>query len=135
MKIAAWVMTFGLVTGLMLFGPTVAAGADDRVDGCTAVPDAGPNFDFLDACNEHDLCYLDRPYGDDRAARRRCDREFFDAMIAACRADYEGRWLTRSSCYGVAGVYYVGVRAFGAFGWIDRNSASITDPAETNSAA
>lgn len=133
-KLLVWTMAIGLLSGLFLFGPVAGAGAQTQVDGCTAVPDSGPNFDFNAACDVHDRCYLERPYGDDRAARRQCDVEFFYGMIDSCRADYGDRWFARRSCYSVAGLYYVGVRTFGAFGWIERNTASVTDPAAATAA-
>ena len=130
-------MVLALVSGLFLIGSVTAAGAQtDNVDGCTAVPDSGPNFDFTEACNTHDRCYINRPYGNDRTARRQCDVDFFYDMADACRGDYEDQWLARQSCYGVAGVYYLGVRAFGGFGWVERNGngASVADPATATAA-
>ncbi|MEL7155134.1 MAG: phospholipase A2 [Actinomycetota bacterium] len=133
-KLVAWTLTVALVAGLLLFGTAAGAEAQTQVDGCTAVPDSGPNFDFTSACNTHDRCYLERPNGDDRAARRQCDVDFFYDMVDLCRADYPGRWFARQGCYSVAGLYYVGVRAFGGFGWLERNTASVTDPAAASAA-
>ncbi len=127
-KLVAWAVAAVVVTGLFLVGTTVTAGAEDGVDGCTAVPDSGPGFDFTESCNQHDRCYLQRPYGDDRAARKQCDVEFYHDMVDSCRQDNEGFWARRG-CYGLAGVYYLGVRAFGGFGWAERNTADVTNPA------
>lgn len=113
--IAASVVVLGMV-----FVPTsIAAAADGEVDGCTAVPDSGPTFDFNDACDDHDRCYIDRPYGDDSTARRSCDRIFYADTKAWCNDRWSSRsdFFERGACKGVAWVYYVGVRAFGRSAW------------------
>ncbi len=123
-------MAMTLLAGLVLFAtPAGAQTADDVVDGCTAVPDSGPGFDFTESCNTHDRCYFERPYGNDRDARKQCDVDFFWDMVDHCRAAHPDSALALRGCYTVAAVYYLGVRSFGGFGWVDRNSASVVDPA------
>lgn len=102
-------------------------GGPTPVDGCTAVPDSGPGFDFTEACNDHDRCYYERPYGDSADARRQCDRDFLAAMRQWCDDEWSS-WrdeLTRRGCRSVAWLYYVGVRLFGGFGWSERSDASL----------
>lgn len=127
-RLLAGVMVVGLMSGLFIGGAT-AASAETGVDGCTAVPDSGRTFDFNDACDSHDRCYLNRPHGNDAAARKQCDVDFYWDMIASCRNDWPRRsqWLQRGSCYGVAAVYYLGVRAFGGLGWDEGQSAPLAE--------
>lgn len=129
-KLLAAFVILGLVLGLGIGGAN-AAGAEVKVDGCTLVPDSGRTFDFNEACITHDQCYLERPYGDSAAARKQCDVEFYWDMVDSCRDDWPKRsqWVKRSACYGVAGVYYLGVRALGGFGWTDGTTAPIAEGA------
>lgn len=119
-----------VVLSALLFAasPAGAQETTDVVDGCTAVPDSGPGFDVTEACNTHDRCYFERPYGDDRSARKQCDVDFFWDMVDLCQDRHDGGLALRG-CYSVAAVYYLGVRAFGGFGWAEGNSASIAEPA------
>lgn len=60
-----------------------------------------PGVSFLGACNAHDTCWAaGRPRGD-------CDLSFGTAVRNACRV--LGQTETRSSCEGLAGVYYSAV--------------------------
>lgn len=107
------------VASLGFAGAAPAAAHEPGEDGCTLVADSGYFFDFHEACDDHDRCYIDRPYGSSSEARARCDGEFFDAMVASC----QDRWPKRRQvgrrivCYGVAAAYYVGVRGLGGFSW------------------
>ncbi|MEM9132965.1 MAG: phospholipase A2 [Actinomycetota bacterium] len=128
-RLMASALAVVMLSGLLLFAsPAAAQDVEDDVDGCTAVPDSGPGFDFTEACNTHDRCYLERPYGDDRSARKQCDVDFFWDMVDLCRERHDGGLALRG-CYSVAAVYYLGVRAFGGFGWVERNTGSLADPA------
>lgn len=121
----------GLLSSLLVVVPTTVAGAETVVDGCTAVPDSGPVFDFTEACNDHDRCYLERPRGDSWWDRRQCDRDFYRAMIDACQDRYPRRsqWFKRGSCYGVAVVYYLGVRVLGALAWDEGQAPALAEAA------
>jgi hypothetical protein len=77
-------------------GVTGAAGAAApgwETNGCTMVPD----FDFVDCCDQHDICYCQ---GGNEDARVACDEALRD-----CIANRGHPWL--------AEIYYAGVRAFG----------------------
>lgn len=118
MVIALTASTLGLVT----VAPATAAAAEPN--GCTAVPDSGDLFDFTEACNVHDLCYINQPYGDSSSARKQCDREFLDAMRSSCNDMWPRRsdFFERIGCKGVAGLYYVGVRIAGGLAWESNES-------------
>jgi hypothetical protein len=103
-----------LSTLLLVAAP---AKADEHVpyaNGCTAVPDSGSNWNFHNACDQHDKCYVDRPYGVNEGGRKRCDDEFYNRMTWDCV--YRAWWWPRQDCFNVAGAYWVGVRSFG--GWV-----------------
>ncbi|MDH3684262.1 MAG: phospholipase [Acidimicrobiia bacterium] len=117
-RIPAAVVAVLLAVTTLLLAPAVA-GAQTEVDGCTAVPDSGRTFDFTEACLDHDRCYLERPHGDSSDDRRQCDRDFYVAMVDQCESAWPDRsdvW-SRRACRAVAGLYYIGVRWFGAFAW------------------
>jgi hypothetical protein len=111
-------LALALVIGLTATVQSPAA-AQSVVDGCTAVPDSGPSFDFTEACDAHDDCYINQPHGSSADDRRQCDREFRDAMFDSCRDLWPKRSqaFSRGVCFGVAWVYYLGVRAFGDLFW------------------
>ena len=131
--IVAGLLSTGLFSTVLAGGATAAGNATTviDVDTCTAVPDAGRLFDFTDVCRTHDSCYIDQPYGSRAAARRQCDVEFYWDMVDSCRADWGRRsqWLKRSGCYGVAGVYYLGVRALGRLAWEEGEPAPLAEAA------
>lgn len=80
-------------------------------DLCTVVPDRGLGvFDFRRACYMHDMAYFWTPLAD----RSVIDGQFFNDMIASCRAAHPWYSLRRYACYAVGGAYYLGVRLFGA---------------------
>jgi hypothetical protein len=68
-----------------------AAVAGLRGDGCTGVPDSSPSFSLYEACEGHDSCYEHKPHGADGEGRKRCDDEFYDAMVRWCEANH-GPW-------------------------------------------
>ena len=76
------------------------------------VPDYGSVFDFTEACYAHDQCYGDIESPLDRQT---CDRQFLSDMLASCNEMWPEDLDSRRSCYGVALLYYLGVRAGGGF--------------------
>lgn len=54
-------------------------------NGCSGVFSEGANFNFRDACNFHDLCYMDYTYGKSEAGRFECDRLFYNRMVSHCK--------------------------------------------------
>lgn len=121
------VATLAVVGALFVIAPAAAEAAEVEVNGCTAVPDSGPTFDFTEACNDHDRCYVNQPYGSDSAGRRACDRAFAQDMLDHC----DDRWpdsadrRDRRVCRGVARVYYFGVRVFGGISWDEGEPAPL----------
>ena len=115
-----------MAVGLLAVGPSAAWAQGEVADGCTAVPDSGRTFDFTEACDGHDYCYVEQPYGSSGDARRQCDSEFLDAMLASCDDMWpEGsQRFSRMLCQGVGWVYYLGVRAFGGFFWDEADPAT-----------
>lgn len=106
------------VVGALAGAPAVSAAPEAPAavaspDGCTGVPDSGPSFNFLDACNGHDGCYERKPYGDSWTGRLRCDNDFLDAMVGWCKDNHSWWSPLRGTCLGVAATYYDGVRKFG----------------------
>jgi hypothetical protein len=91
----------------------VAAVAVAQTDGCTAVPDRPLGFDFKGACDAHDICYENKPYGDSWSGRLACDDDFFDNMAAHCKDNHAWWSPLRAACLAAASVYYDGVRKFG----------------------
>ena len=92
----------------------LSLGAGDRAhatpagqgDHCTFSPDKIPGvFNFISACDQHDACYAQKPYGATVAGRERCDTEFYAAMLRSCHS---------SRCRALAGTYFSFVRSFGA---------------------
>jgi hypothetical protein len=110
----------GLV-GALAAAPAASAAPDApsapaavaQTDGCTAVPDRPLGFDFKGACDAHDICYENKPYGDSWSGRLACDNEFFDNMAAHCKANHAWWSPLRAACLAAASVYYDGVRKFG----------------------
>ncbi len=84
-----------------------SSSAAQSYDGCTAVPEAPSGISFTYACNQHDICY-----GTHSNTRAGCDAEFYELMVQACA---EARSVRQYySCRTWAGIYYWGVRLFGA---------------------
>lgn len=127
--LATALLTTVLSSFLVLGGATAAFAVD--IDTCTAVPDSGKTFDFTEACGDHDACYGEKPHGTGAAARKQCDVDFYHDMVDSCNADWPRRsqWFKRGACKGVAGLYYVGVRALGAIAWLDGGPAPLAEAA------
>ena len=83
----------------------------DDGGACTGVPDTLPGiFDFTAACESHDACYAE---GVDRLA---CDEAFRADLLASCATQHpEAFDVRRYLCFGLAELYYLGVRLFGGF--------------------
>jgi len=103
---------------LVVTGAGTVAAHEPGTNGCTLAPDSSyvpVYYDFHAACDQHDLCYINKPHGDTSAGRRVCDDEFRANMKAWCNG-YYWRWYqapARSACRGVADTYYTAVRTFG----------------------
>ncbi len=92
-----------------------------KANGCTAVND----YVFHDPCDQHDWCYDSPTTENSEAGRLGCDNKFLDDMRWACVVNYPvsprypRSYVSRQLCYGVATVYYNGVRR--AAGWYFQN--------------
>ena len=104
--------------GAVLFGSAAASAHEPGTNGCTLSPDSGYSpsyYNFHDACDRHDLCYVNKPFGNTSAGRKACDDAFRADMRAWCANYYRAWWQApfRSNCYATAEVYYSAVRTFG----------------------
>lgn len=101
----------GLVTvQVATAGPAAAHG-----NACTGAPDRGVNYDFHQACHNHDSCYFHKPHGPDDWGRIVCDSNFYVDTHDSC-----DRLNARSSpelqdCYRVAKLYFGIVSRTGPF--------------------
>jgi len=102
-----------LAGGALIFMPGLTEPASAAPNGCTAVPDSGYGFNFLNSCNNHDNCYEFQYYGSSASGRKACDVDFLNDMRAHCST--RSSWGQRAVCRAVAYTYYYGVRAFGGF--------------------
>ena len=84
--------------------------SEDPTDSCNFVPDSFGAADFAEACHDHDRCYSSA------TDRLDCDLVFLKALTDACRVTYSlpSQFSLRLTCLTVAGIYFVGVRLFGA---------------------
>jgi len=96
----------GGATSTALAEPDPGACGNDVID----VPDTGPTFNFTSACEGHDACYA---LGGTESARRTCDYNFLEAMLASCASDYSDYFWKRLRCNTVARTYFLGVRIGG----------------------
>ena len=117
--LAAMVVAVGLTTGggVLVSSGTVSA-HEPGTNGCSFSPDVGyvpVYYDFHRSCDRHDLCYLNKPYGDSSAGRKACDDGFRADMKAWCNGYYTAWYQApaRAACRGVADTYYTAVRTFG----------------------
>jgi hypothetical protein len=126
-RLAGWLVALVTVIAAVLGGAQPAAaeeipppppegsgeGHNRWTNGCTGVPDAA----FTIACNEHDLCYGGRiadPSDPSRPASRGwCDNRFYEAMGLTCIGSFDLFDARLGPCFGMAGLYYLGVRTFG----------------------
>jgi Prokaryotic phospholipase A2 len=86
--------------------------SDSQVDSCNLVPDSFGDANFTKACNAHDDCYR-KPMG---RSRLDCDLTFLKDLTLACTDAYRfpSQFSLRLTCLTIAGIYFVGVRLFGA---------------------
>lgn len=85
--------------------------SESPTDSCNFVPDTFGEAEFTDACDAHDDCY-NYPMGRSRLV---CDLAFLVNLTSACAQAYKPSELSlRLTCFTVAGIYFVGVRLFGA---------------------
>ncbi|MBT0768183.1 hypothetical protein KIH74_04570 [Kineosporia sp. J2-2] len=77
-------------------------------DYCTSSPDSFGSADFRGPCARHDLCY-EAP-GDHKTT---CDAALKTDLVTNCQYAYSSVNPLRSTCEGVAAVYYAAVSAFG----------------------
>jgi len=82
----------------------------ESTDSCNFVPDSFGAADFASACDQHDVCYSYPA----KSSRLDCDLAFLAALNHACWDAYHGQPAPLLTCFTVAGIYFVGVRLFGA---------------------
>jgi Prokaryotic phospholipase A2 len=117
--LATAILAIGIGTGgAVLATAGVASAHEPGTNGCTLSPDVGyvpVYYNFHRSCDRHDLCYLNKPYGDTSAGRKACDDAFRADMKAWCNGYYDAWWQSpaRVACRGVADIYYTAVRTFG----------------------
>ena len=118
-----WVSTVGLIMALTAILTTIgvvgvvpASAHNVGSNGCTAVLDSGYGFDFHNACDRHDQCYLNKPYGIDSSGRTLCDRAFLSSTWSHC-SQYPALSSRGSVCRAVSKTYYYGVRLLGGPFW------------------
>lgn len=120
-RVATLVAAGALATGVGVgFGSGIVEAHEPGTNGCTLSPDVGyvpVYYDFHRSCDLHDLCYINKPYGDSSAGRKACDDVFRVNMRSWC-SNYYSRWYQaplRSACNATADTYYSAVRTFGGF--------------------
>lgn len=118
-RLATWMAAATLTTGVGVgIGSGVVEAHGPGTNGCTLSPDSSyvpVYYNFHNSCDTHDLCYLNKPFGNSSAGRKACDDQFLGNMRGWC-AGYYSRWYQaplRSVCNGVANTYYTAVRTFG----------------------
>jgi|SoiMethySBSTD1v2_1073268.scaffolds.fasta_scaffold06332_12 phospholipase A2-like protein len=79
-------------------------------DSCNFVPDSFLTADFTLACDHHDDCYERRS----SMSRLNCDQMFLTELINTCAMAPGFQPAQRLTCYAIAGIYFIGVRLFGA---------------------
>ncbi len=82
------------------------------VQGVIWVPDAGPSFNFSQACANHDVCYSEH-HGQGEAVRASCDSAFLHDMTSSCDDMWSRSSPQFDQCLRVANLYYFGVRIGG----------------------
>ncbi len=98
-----------------------------------------PDF-FAECCSNHDNCYrgfsprpAPSPPGPPApGGRRGCDDEFLACMNAACDQD-QRCWIKNFGCHLIAGIYHLGVRAFGKGAFCE--CRQLTDPEDCGTVA
>jgi hypothetical protein len=84
--------------------------SEDPSDSCNFVPDSFGLADFTLACDAHDTCYSNM----NGISRLDCDTAFLASLDLTCAKAYPDQLALRLTCFTVAGIYFVGVRLFGA---------------------
>jgi hypothetical protein len=101
-----------LVAFLMIAGgdaaPTPAAAHPPPADGCSFVSDSGSYYNFHNACDSHDLCYVG--HWRDKVG---CDYKFLQDMRSYCYGTYQWWQWQRSACLARTVTYYTGVSTLG----------------------
>jgi hypothetical protein len=82
--------------------------AEDPTDSCNFVPDSFLTADFTLACDHHDACYSSS------TSRLQCDQTFLRELTYTCAGAAGLTTAQRLTCYTIAGIYFIGVRLFGA---------------------
>ena len=92
--------------------------SEDATDSCNFVPDTFGLANFTKACDAHDACYSSD------TDRLDCDIALLEGLTKACAKAYphSSQLSLRLTCFTVAGIYFVGVRLFGA--WFYTGGAS-----------
>jgi RHS repeat-associated protein len=78
-----------------------------KPNGCSFSPNkppVTPKADFKPCCDQHDICY--QTCGSDK---KKCDRDFYRCMNAACDAAYPADTARRALCKSQASIYYAAV--------------------------
>lgn len=105
--LAAALVVLALSTALRIQSRSAEA-AVGTSRGCSFVPDSGPWFNFLAACNSHDSCYIG--HWQDKVG---CDWKFLNDMRSYCYNTYQWWQWQRGQCLNTAWTYYAGVNVFG----------------------
>jgi hypothetical protein len=82
--------------------------SEDPTDSCNFVPDSFGAAIFTGACDHHDDCYSSS------TSRLECDRIFLEELTNTCAMAYALQPTMRLTCLTIAGIYFIGVRLFGA---------------------
>jgi hypothetical protein len=121
----AAVLSITALVGLVAVAPAASAHGYGT-NGCS-VPflppnagDQGPGFNFHEACDQHDRCYVFHAAGGGYAGRKACDDMFYRLMADSV---WRQPWWNWNPGWGlnVAGTYYWFVRAFGGQAFEDSN--------------
>ena len=98
---------------------------DGKPNGCSLAFSKGDYFDFLDACNNHDECYMDYTYGKNEHGRLLCDDLFNELMKRSCNAQPA---YNQFRCLERAAIYYRAVRIAGGIYFWAPNRADRAGP-------
>jgi hypothetical protein len=92
--------------------------SEDPTDSCNLVPDTFGLANFTQACDAHDVCYSSD------TDRLECDIALLEDLTKACAKAYphSSQLSLRLTCFTVAGIYFVGVRLFGAWFYTGNDS-------------
>src|SRR5580765_299637 len=113
-------MLVSIVAILVVSGTPAYASSPPSVphNGCTTPTGSvgqGGTFDFRDACNKHDHCYITHKDVSGKVVTRdTCDAQFYRNMTLWCAKHLGAGNGAADFCYLVSRSYYQGVRTFGA---------------------